>query len=356
MKKKSTLFMHEFRIAIGFLIVGLIAVAFICYAVSGDLAEAVSYGNFYGNSNVTINGRFSAWISNIEFVLFAGIAAFVVCQFASVRSGNTSQFLSVLPIKKTTTFFMKIGVGLGTITIPYLFLLLGMAVLHEQYFDKIMKLFVCSDSFSLAYRNDSFLTLFFQWLLFYLFAVALYLLFVLMETLVYKQAAAIGLGIAAAVAPAGVFSAIVSLFARYDLEPSENVLSVGSLTTVFTGGATFDGFYGMYGDMTTGVSCEAPGAKVFLMFLLILAFGGGAFLAWSRHDESKSSMAIPRKGIRIALFISVMVCLVVVALYFLLMPEQMTKGIIIGGMIAIILLAVAAYVLYRILLRKKEVQ
>ena len=119
---------------------------------------------------------------------------------------------------------------------------------------------------------------------------------------------------------------------------------------------SFDGFYGMYGDMTTGVSCEAPGAKVFLLFLLILAFGGGAFLAWSRHDESKSSMAIPRKGIRIALFISVMVCLVVVALYFLLMPEQMTKGIIIGGMIAIILLAVAAYVLYRILLRKKEVQ
>ena len=354
MKKKSTLFMHEFRTAIGFLIVGLIAVAFICYAVDGDLANAVSYGNFYENPNVTINGTFATWMSYIEFVLFAGIAAFVVCQFASVRFGNTSQFLSVLPVKKTTTFLMKTGVGLGTITIPYLFLLLGMAVLHEKHFDKIMKLFVCTDSFSLVYRNDSFMTLFFQWLLFYLFAVDLYLLFVLMETLIYKQAAAIGLGILAAVAPAGIFSAIASLFARYDLEPSEKILSVGSLTTVFTGGATFDSYSDMYSGMSTGVGCEVPGAKVILLLLLILAFGGGAFFAWSRHDESKSSMVIPRKGIRIALFVSVMVCLVVVALYFLLEPEQ-EKGIIVGWIIAIILLAVAAYVLYRILLRKKEV-
>lgn len=364
MKKKRTLFMHEFRTAIGFLLVAIVAVLIFTGIWDSGIYSQIKNGVTSGYGGAFINYNF-AWIAgNISTLLFFGIAIFVVCQFANIRSGNSGQFVQALPFKRKTLYQMKISVGVGTITIPYLILLARIIYIHGKYFDRVMRLNVCDENFSNIYSHESLETLLMQWVLLYLFAIGTYFVFVLMETLIYRHFMAVLLGFAATITPMMIFLSWASIVRRFSTNlPEKSIEKIGEILAVFWGGATFRLGYSSdelmtnydYGGYT--VYCIAPGAKIIFLLLLIAILAVASYFVWIKQDEAKTSVIIPSRGIRISLFACIMAGVVTVASYLTVFPVEesfMAKGLNTALLfVAIVVVAAIGGFLYWVLVRKR---
>lgn len=365
MKKKRTLFMHEFRTAIGFLLVAIVAVLIFTGIWDSGIYSQIKNGVTSGYGGAFINYNF-AWIAgNISTLLFFGIAIFVVCQFANIRSGNSGQFVQALPFKRKTLYQMKISVGVGTITIPYLILLARIIYIHRKYFDRVMRLNVCDENFSNIYSHESLETLLMQWVLLYLFAIGTYFVFVLMETLIYRHFMAVLLGFAATITPMMIFMSWASIVRRFSTNlPEESIEKIGEILAVFWGGSTFDlGRYSFdeyvnyIGDGGFSVCCIAPGAKIIFLLLLIAILAVSSYFVWIKQDEAKTSVMIPSRGIRISLFACIMAGVITVASYLTVFPVEesfMAKGLNTAlSCVAIVVVSAVGAFLYWLLVRKR---
>ena len=367
MKKKRTLFMHEFRTAIGFLLVAIVAVLILTSVWDSEIYSQIKNGVTGGYGGAFINYNFASIAESIYVLLFFGIAIFVICQFVNIRSGNSGQFVQSLPFKRKTLYQMKISVGVGTITIPYLVLLAQMICIHGKYFDRVMRLNVCDENFSYIYIHESLGTLLMQWVLLYLFAIGTYFVFVLMETLIYRHFMAALLGFAATITPMMIFMSWVSIARRFSDDLPEGALEKAEeILGVFWGGTTFHaGYldtdimnsYGDWGYVGHSICCVAPGAKIIFMLLLIAILAISSYFVWIKQDEAKTSVMIPYHGIRISLFACIMAGVITVASYLTVFPVEesfMAKGLNTALLfVAIVVVAAIGGFLYWVLVRKR---
>lgn len=349
MKKVGTLLKHEFRLLWIILVLGIIFVM----GFSEVIWDRSILGGGIGS---IINSELAGGISSCysSFVLM-GIVLLVAFQFSDIRNnGNARNFLSALPVKRKTAFLIKVAAGVSAITLFVLILLGGVGISHARNFDNIMKMAATSPYFTEIYNNERFSVILLQVLLLYLNILAFYLLLVLMQTLVYQSGLAAILGGLAMVFPFTVVRTWRDIFGWATGHIPDGIDKIEHMLKVLfqTGRFEVDSLDGgdLVGDIVV-VSCDMFLEKVVFLLILIVIFFAGAYFAWTKQDEAKTSVLMPYRWTRIAFFVCTMVGAVSLSISFLISCSERERFVILP--VCIIVVGIVGFLQWYLLLRKK---
>ncbi len=326
MKKKRTLMIHEFRIVWGYLAAGVLAAFMIWYMVSskvqvtlGDMGGMLDYS--YSDKGSLINFNVASTFSYCLIPMFCGICLLAFSQFYQAKQGNTAQFMNYLPFHRRTNYLMKIGIGVGVITIPFLIVLAELVSTHYTYYDAVMKRSVYLSNFTEIYHNESLTNLIIQVVMFYLFALALYSILVMMQTLITNMFAVV-IGAGAVFTPFIVLTVWCHVLSRFGIDLYSKMETVRSVLSVFMGGSLFDsssaGSMGYFA--VEEVEFVNARAKMILLLCLIVISLVVGFIIWGKQDNSRTTGITIHKGLDIALFVSLVIVIISLGSYLTMGP------------------------------------
>lgn len=145
-------------------------------------------------------------------VTFLGILFLVYLSFRNESHHETGRFLKSLPFTSKDRYFVKVGVGLATFTIPYILYAIFLIIARHYYLSKLGALYEIT-LLNRIYPELLPLGSILQFLLVtYLFIVAAYLFIMLFEYLISNNLASIIIGLLIGMAPLFISESLLAIF------------------------------------------------------------------------------------------------------------------------------------------------
>lgn len=283
--RKKALWRHEFRIGKWFILAGCVIALFgSFYACVMTKTEAVSfYINDYINCIVT------EAIVNILTVaavgLFFGIPFMTALQYAEQKVKNTGEFMHSLPVSKGRLLKTKVFAGIVCITVPCIIYLIGSLVVWNYRIGGVRLQYLSSMYYKMLMANDTVQNVIANVLMFWLMAIALYALSLVVQTMIKPYFIAMVVTYGVAMMPYYFVSMIIrigeangySMVSLYDISDYVNLWCGNSLAQTS----------GIYVDDINTIELrvfENPWISVILYLTIIVV---SALIVWRYHTRQQ---------------------------------------------------------------------
>lgn len=204
-RRLKTLYRHEIRLVSPILLCEAILMfigLFLCILLMLDMREEVTLiGVAYSGHQVVAVKLLSEVLRGLCMVLYPAMAVVTILQFRESKVGNTGEFMASLPFQKKEMFTAKYLVGVATITIPCLFVFLMSVIMRAVTIPELSRQALFSRYGELLVANESVWNLVANVFMFWLGAILIYSLFILIQSLIRPCIIAAVIGLGASMAP-----------------------------------------------------------------------------------------------------------------------------------------------------------
>lgn len=182
--RKKALWRHEFRTSKWFLVMGCILALLGLLYVFIDTQTYSVY--FYLDSNMRsmiVDGVVNV-LTFASIGLLIGIPLMTALQYSEQKIKNTGEFIHSLPVSKERLLGTKVMIGVLCITIPSVIYLIGSIVIWNYRIDEARIQYLTSPYYKMLLANDTVQNIVANVLIFWLMALALYAISLVVQTII----------------------------------------------------------------------------------------------------------------------------------------------------------------------------
>ncbi|MCH5264809.1 MAG: hypothetical protein J1F02_02840 [Lachnospiraceae bacterium] len=338
MNRRKALFYHEWHTMRWILLAGCgcaLVLGGIFYAYIAGIANNQEYSIYFASAQHNLGSVFSeglvSALSRAHTVAVPVFAFMSILQFADSHSRKSREYLASLPCTQSERFAVKAAVGFGIITISCLVLSVLVLITRSRFMDIFVKWSVLLPGTQVVYANETLLHTLRSLALFWLTLLALYAIFMAVQSLVRQGPMAALIGIGATAAPWLIATAVQSVLSyimmsdyseiawqevvaaqEQYLYPMEHIKNVcgsfwGLGTGIAQGGAVGQDYIYSVAE-TVLVSYENMWLLFGSMAVLLI---GCTILGWQANkklDMARAGMLVPIRRVRILIGVSFGIC------------------------------------------------
>lgn len=342
MNRKRALICHEMRTMRWFLLAGCLC----ALAASGALYVFLerAYANFETmprssslsplyiyDGGALYGSTISVGVSELlRTGTVAGIFALVfmsAVQFSDTHKKKSGEYLASLPFTHGQCFVVKAILGYGAITVSCLVLAAGIIWVREQFMDTFIKCNITRPEFALICGNETLLHTVRSLVLFWLVLMAMYSIYMAVQSLVGQGivASLIGVGATAAPLQLGMLAMYLYTFRLQQLKDMDMLAEFGRRSPHITN--ILGAFWGQAMGTVTEIPEVVPDSEdavmenwgqlvyyenMWLLFggmlAILIACTALAYYVNRKKDLACAGILVPMKGARIAIGIGCGIC------------------------------------------------
>lgn len=315
MNKKKALFLYELRRSWWICLVGICLAMIGCLIVWQEASQLGTQGLFWDSLySVSVGSKFSAalvWTICLgHHVLVVAVALVMLLVYSDLYNRRNQEYLHCLPYTKTQRFMMRTVLMYGYITVCCLVFSLGVIAIRQIEIDNIRYNTLLSPAYAGLLANETIWHTIRSLVLLWLILMALYTIFLMMNTLVNVSVLANIMAIGVITAPKVLTWTINQFYLIFCGKEWINYSSMTSLADIFWGNATYVGAgleAGVYSgtmDMTgDGLNTHTVSYDNMLLqyVLMIVVIAAALLIAWKAnksYDLAKKRMLVPIRWAR----------------------------------------------------------
>lgn len=317
MNRKKALYQYEFGNMKWFLCGGvgcvIVAVLLLNTIYTSEISLMNEIPIFLGTASFMKNVLL--FMERFTVMAILAIALMTAYQFSDYHKRNQREYIISLPYTQRERFAAKTLVGAGILTAACLILGIGICILRVLYYKEYAKRYLISPEYEMHLANDTWYHLIRTLLLFWIIALVVYAVFVLIHSVVSGEILASIMGIGIIAAPAYLVFMLFFGSNVYDLQHMEKMREMmAHLTRSILGGS----YYYEMGVMDESVNVDFAfssyvdyGPVNLVLLVLVLTFVACVVLAYivnMKQDGAKMGCVIPSKVARGIISAGIAVC------------------------------------------------
>ena len=360
MNRKWMLICHEMRTMRWFLLAGCI-----CALVMSGLLYVAMAGNYQAvmnpgqeQYNLEFFGAYGSYFSEqlalfFRYGVIAGLLAFAfmsIIQFSELHNSRSREYLASLPFTQGECFAVKAGLGYGAITVSCLVLSAGVLFVRSRFITTLIKVNIVRPDFEITYGNETIWHTLRSLALFWLTLMAIYSIYITVQSLV-------GQGIIAGMIGAGAMLATLELgmvilheygiWLLYikDMVRHQAVTNLYSHTTNILGV-----FFGMATGTSVSTSDETGCWNTYTYYenmwilftsLAVILIGCTllAYIVNRKRDLAYAGTLVPMRGARIAIGLGCGICFGTAITEFIFIDSAVDGDMVLKAIICLVLSA-----------------
>lgn len=350
MNKKWTLIRHEMKTMRWFLLAGCVCAlgmtGLLYIALDNNFATFENPGlnqynmEFFGSYGSVISEQL-AWI--LKYGVMIGVPAFAfmsVIQFNELHNSKSREYLASLPFTQGECFMVKAGLGYGAITVSCMVLSAGVLFVRSRFIETLIKINIVRADFEITCGNETIWHTLRSLALFWLILMAMYSIYIAVQSLIGQGIIASLIGVGAMAAPLELGVVIWREYSMWLISVKDSVRLNEFTSFSLHMQDILGAFFGTAMGTTTNISDESglyvltyyENMWVLFIALAVILIGCTllAYVANRKRDLAYAGTLVPVKGARIAIGLGCGICFGTAITEFFFINDAEIGGILKG--------------------------